>query len=110
MWLVINMSDHHCSLVVNVHMVMENLQASFIGQDSIGHLENMFKLKIKMLADGLDMTSFDARNVPQYFLHASVHKVVKHNTSYFETTMPHISKPLEAMTNGICLSQVSILI
>jgi hypothetical protein len=44
----------------------------------------LFKLKIKTLADGLAMKSFETK-VPRYFSQSSVHKVVKHDTSHFET-------------------------
>jgi hypothetical protein len=87
-WLVLNMSEHHCGLVVDVHMVMEHIQASIAGQDSINRLEKMFKLKIKTLADGLAMTSFETK-VPRYFSQTSVHKVVKNDASYFETIGNH---------------------
>jgi hypothetical protein len=36
------------------------------------------------LADGLAMTSFEAK-VTRYFSQSLVHKVVKHDASYFET-------------------------
>jgi hypothetical protein len=78
------MLEHHCGLVVDVHMVMEQVQAFIAGQDLIGRLLNMFKLKIKTLADGLAMSSFEAK-APKYFLPASVHKVVKQDASYFKT-------------------------
>jgi hypothetical protein len=84
-WLVINVPGHHWGLVVDVHMVMEHVQASSIaaGQDSIVRLEKIFKLKILTLADGLAMSSFEAK-VPRYFLQMSVHKVVKPDASYFD--------------------------
>jgi hypothetical protein len=47
-------------------------------------LEKLFKLKIKTLADGLAMKSFETK-VPRYFSQSSVHKVVKHDASHFET-------------------------
>jgi hypothetical protein len=78
------MPDHHCGLVVDLHMVMEHIQAAIAGQDSISRLEKLFKLKIKTLADGLAMTSFETK-VPWYFSQISVHKVVKHDASHFET-------------------------
>jgi hypothetical protein len=55
------MPDHHCGLVVDIHMVMENIQAAIAGQDSISMLEKLFKLKIQTLADGLAMKSFETK-------------------------------------------------
>jgi hypothetical protein len=46
--------------------------------------DKLFKLKIKTLADGLAMKSFESK-VPRYFSQSSVHKVVKHDASHFET-------------------------
>jgi hypothetical protein len=83
-WLVLNMPDHHCGLVVDVHMVMEHIQAAITGTDSISMSDTLFKLKIKTLADGLAMKSFETK-VPRYFSQSSVHKVVKHDASHFET-------------------------
>jgi hypothetical protein len=83
-WLVINMPSHQCGMIVDVHMVMEHIQATISGKDSLGQLEKLYKLKIGTLADGLAMTSFEAK-VPRYFLLLSVHKVVKQDASYFET-------------------------
>jgi hypothetical protein len=83
-WLVLHMPDHHCGLVVDLHMVMEHVQAAIAGQDSISRLEKLFKLKIKTLADGLAMTSFETK-VPRYFSQTNVHKVVKHDASHFDT-------------------------
>jgi hypothetical protein len=77
------MPDHHCGLIVDVHMVMEHVQSSIAGQDSIGRLEKIFKLKIKTLADGLAMSSFEAK-IPRYFSQTTVHKVVKADASYFD--------------------------
>jgi hypothetical protein len=83
-WLVLHMPDHHCGLVVDVHMVMEHIQAAITGTDSISMSDKLFKLKIKTLADGLAMKSFESK-VPRYFSQSSVHKVVKHDASHFET-------------------------
>jgi hypothetical protein len=70
--------------VVDVHMVMEHVHACISGQDSIGRLEKLFKLKIKTLADGIAMTSFETK-IPRYFSAAATHKVVKQDASYFDT-------------------------
>jgi hypothetical protein len=78
------MPAHPCGLIVDVHMVMEHIQATISGQDSLGRLEKLYKLKIRTLADGLAMTSFETK-VPRYFSLSSVHKVVKQDASYFET-------------------------
>jgi hypothetical protein len=82
-WLVQNMPDHHCGLVVDVHIVMEHIHTAIAGQDSISMLEKLMKLKVKTLADGLAMKSYENK-IPRYFSQASVHKVVKHDASHFE--------------------------
>jgi hypothetical protein len=83
-WLMLSMPEHNCGLVVDVHMVMEHVHASITRLDSISRLEKLLKLKIKTLADGLAMTSFETK-VPRYFSQAATHKVVKQDGSYFDT-------------------------
>jgi hypothetical protein len=83
-WLLIHMPDHHCGLVVDVHMVMEHVQSSITGTDTINMLEKLFKLKLQTLADGMAMKSYE-RKIPRFFSQASVHKVIKHDDSHFET-------------------------
>jgi hypothetical protein len=78
-WLVLRMPDYHCGLVVDVHTVIEHIQAAIAGTDSISMFDKLYKLKIKTLADGLAMKSFEVK-VPRYFSQALVHKVVKHDT------------------------------
>jgi hypothetical protein len=82
-WLVLKMPDHNCGLVVDIHMVMEHVWASIGSKDSITLLEKLLKLKIKTLADGLAMTSFD-NQVPRFFSKATGHKVIRADESYFD--------------------------
>lgn len=79
------MPDHHCSLVVVMHMVMEHVRMYISCKDLIGHLEKQFKLKIKTLVNGIAMTLFETKIYWYFSAAASTHKVVKHNASYFDT-------------------------
>jgi hypothetical protein len=87
-WLMIHMPDHHCGLIVDVHIVMEHIQTAIAGQDSISMLEKLLKLKVKTLADGLAMKSYENK-IPRYFSQSSGHKVVKHDASYFDNIATH---------------------
>jgi hypothetical protein len=83
-WLMIHMPAHHCGLIVDVHTVLEHIQVQSFGQDSIKTLESLIKLKIKTMADGLAMTSFEQK-VPRFFKKATTHKVIKDDASHFDT-------------------------
>jgi hypothetical protein len=83
-WLVMHMPAHHCGLIVDVHTVMEHIQVQSFGQDSIKTLESLIKLKIKTMADGLAMTSFEQK-MPRFFKKATSHKVIKDDASHFDT-------------------------
>jgi hypothetical protein len=83
-WLMIHMPAHHCGLVVDVHTVFEHIQVQSFGQDSIKTLESLIKLKIKTMADGLAMTSFEQK-LPRFFKKATAHKVIKDDASHFDT-------------------------
>jgi hypothetical protein len=83
-WLLMRMPEHHCGLVVDIHIVMEHVHSSISGQDSIGRMDKSFKLKIKTLADAIAMTSFETK-IPRYFSQSATHKVVKQDSSYFDT-------------------------
>jgi hypothetical protein len=85
-WLMIHMPAHRCGLIVDVHIVMEHIQVQSFGQDSIKTLESLFKLKIKTMADGLAMTSFEQK-IPRFFKKAMTHKVVKDDASFFDTIL-----------------------
>jgi hypothetical protein len=94
------MPDHHCGLVVDVHMVMEHIQQTTItGQDMITMLEKLFKLKIKTLPDCMAMKSFETK-VPWYFSQSSVHNVVKHDALHFKTVGTY--KEWDAPIFGFC--------
>jgi hypothetical protein len=69
---------------VDVHTVLEHIQVQSFGQDLIKTLESLIKLKIKTMADGLAMTSFEQK-VPQFFKKAATHKVIKDDASHFDT-------------------------
>ena len=83
-WLITHMPEHHCGMLVDVHMVMEHVQSSITGTDTINMLEKLFKLKLQTLADGMAMKSYE-RKIPRFFSQASAHKVIKHDDSHFDT-------------------------
>jgi hypothetical protein len=83
-WLVTHMPEHHCGLLVDVHIVMEHIQSSITGTDTINMLEKLFKLKLQTLADGMAMKSYE-RKIPRFFSQSSVHRVIKHDDSHFES-------------------------
>jgi hypothetical protein len=85
-WLVCHLPAHHCGLIVDVHVVLEHIQAQSFGQDSIKTLESLIKLKIKTMADGLAMTSFEQK-MPRFFKKSTSHKVVKDEASHFDTVV-----------------------
>jgi hypothetical protein len=87
-WLVINMPGHHCGLIVDVHTVFEHIQIQSFGQDSIKTMESLSKLKIKTMADGIAMTSFEQK-IPRFFKKAAVHKVVRDDSSHFDTIVSY---------------------
>jgi hypothetical protein len=87
-WLMIHMPEHHCGLIVDVHIVFEHIQVQSFGQDSIKALESLFKLKIKTMADGIAMTSFEQK-LPRFFKKSTAHKVVKDDASHFDTIVSH---------------------
>jgi hypothetical protein len=82
-WLVTHMPEHHCGMLVDVHIVMEHVQSSITGTDTINMLEKLFKLKLQTLADGMAMKSYE-RKIPRFFSSASAHKVIKHDDSHFD--------------------------
>jgi hypothetical protein len=82
-WLVLKMPDHNCGMIVDIHVVMEHVWASIGNKESIVLLEKLLKLKIKHLAEGLAMTSFD-NQVPRFFSKATGHKVIRADESYFD--------------------------
>jgi hypothetical protein len=51
-------------------------------------MESLSKLKIKTMADGIAMTSFEQK-IPRFFKKAAVHKVVKDDASHFDTIISY---------------------
>ena len=84
--MVSHLPSHHCGLIVDVHVVLEHVQAQSFGHDSIKTLQSLAKLKIKTMADSLAMTSFEQK-VPRFFKKSAAHKVVKDDASHFDTVV-----------------------
>jgi hypothetical protein len=81
-WLVMNLPEHPCGLIVDVHIVMEHVYAAIEGQEVIGQLQRQIKLGILTLADGLAMSSFQTK-VPRFFTKQGAHTVIKNDSSFF---------------------------
>jgi hypothetical protein len=60
-WCKIAIPHHNCGLIVDAHMVLEHVNAAIEGQETITRLEKLSRLKIKTIADGLAMTSFETK-------------------------------------------------
>ena len=70
-------------LLVDFHTLMEHIHHTITGQDVIGKLNSLYKLKIETIAQGLAVTSFE-RNLPRFFSSSTSHRVVKDSQSYFD--------------------------
>ena len=81
-WLAINLPEHPCGLIVDVHIVMEHVYAAIEGQEVIGQLQRQIKLGILTLADGLAMSLFQTK-VPRFFSKQGAHTAIKNDSSFF---------------------------
>jgi hypothetical protein len=82
-WLAINEPSHDYGLFVDAHMVLEHVQHAIFGDDSLKRLESLYKLKIETIAQGLAITSFEAK-CPKIFDKKTAQRVVKDDSSYFD--------------------------
>jgi hypothetical protein len=87
-WLEMELRRHQSGLVVDVHMVFEHVYHSINGIDTIGMLEKLYKIKVLCIADGVAMTSFDAKT-PKFFSKIKGHHVLKLDASYFDAIVSH---------------------
>jgi hypothetical protein len=99
-WCEIAIPHHNCGLIVDAHMVLEHVNAAIEGQETIHRLEKLSRLKIKTIADGLAMTSFETK-LPRYFLHLALIK--------FSGQMLLISTSCPTTKIGIPLPLVSVI-
>lgn len=82
-WLETEIPNHSCGLIVDAqHVVLEHVNAAIEGQETITCLEKLSRLKIKTIADGLALTSFEHK-LPHCFSAVLGHKIVKANASFF---------------------------
>jgi hypothetical protein len=87
-WCEIAIPHHNCGLIVDAHMVLEHVNAAIEGQETIHRLEKLSRLKIKTIADGLAMTSFETK-LPRYFSAPGPHKIIRSDASYFNKLPNH---------------------
>jgi hypothetical protein len=87
-WLEMELRHHQSGLVVDVHMVFEHVYYSVNGINTIGMLEKLYKIKVLCIADGVAMTSFDAKT-PKFFSKIKGHHVLKLDASYFDAIVSH---------------------
>jgi hypothetical protein len=87
-WLVAHMPEHQCGLLVDVHIVMEHIQSSITRTNTINMLKKLFKMKLQTLADRMAMKSYE-RKIPRFFPQSSVHRVIKHDDSHFESIVTY---------------------
>ncbi len=70
-------------LMVDVHMIVEHVYQAVNRIDTIAMLEKLYKIKVQRIADGVAMTSFDAKT-PKFFSKIKGHHVLKLDASYFD--------------------------
>ena len=74
---------------MDVHTICEHIHAHLFGRDStLDNLQNLAKLKLKTDTEGLAVTSFE-RSIPKLFIKSMAFKVVKNDSSYFDTILTY---------------------
>jgi hypothetical protein len=81
-WMEKELPDAPFGLIVDVHIVMEHVHASMTNQTITGRLQQLCKINITSLADGLAITSFESR-IPKFFSDETKHRVLTSNDSFF---------------------------
>ena len=90
-WLLQHSPGKDFGLVVDVHTVMDHLNALIYGKDStLSNLHYLARIKLKKDIEGIAVTSFE-QPVPKLFSKASF-KVVRNDCSYFDTIMSHTDR------------------
>jgi hypothetical protein len=84
MWSAENVPDHPFGLIVSPHTVMEHIQSSISGEESLPKMEKLYKLKLTMICKGLAMTSFENK-IPYFLTLGATHSVVRMEESHFST-------------------------
>lgn len=54
-------------MIVDPHIVMENAQVNILGEDYLGRLERLYKLKQLMISEGMTTMTRFAYKIPTYF-------------------------------------------
>ena len=88
-WLLLYSLNTSFGYLVDVHTICEHIHAQLFGRDStLGNLQNLAKLKLKTDTEGSAVTSFE-RAIPKLFIKSVAFKVVKNDSSYFDTIPSH---------------------
>jgi hypothetical protein len=82
------LQNHQSGLIVNAHMVFENLYHTINGINTLGTMEKLYKIKISCISGSVAITSFDNK-MPKYFSTIKGHHVLRNNSSYFDSIISH---------------------
>jgi hypothetical protein len=83
-WLAINVPSHDFGWIFDPHIVMEHVHYAVKEEGMLKWLKNIHKLKLVTTAQGLAVSSFE-NFVPKFFSKTGAHRVIKDDSSYFES-------------------------
>jgi hypothetical protein len=87
-WLAKELPRYQSGLIVDAHMVFENVYHAINGFDTLATMEKLYKIKVSCIADSVAMTSFENK-IPKYFAKENGIKVLKQDASYFNAITSH---------------------
>jgi hypothetical protein len=87
-WVDIHFPDYSFGLIMSMFTVLEHVHSSFSGQPSLERLNQLYKLKIDNLNEGLAMASFDSR-WPKYFMKTQSVSPITIDQSFFDRIPTH---------------------
>jgi hypothetical protein len=79
-----DLPHHPAGLIVDPHMVFEHVFYNTDNMDTLAHLQQCYKIKVTIIADGVAMTLFDSK-IPKFFSCSHGHKVVKMDGSFLDS-------------------------
>jgi hypothetical protein len=86
-WLAIHCPHNEFGLVVDPHMVFEHIHYNMHGEDALGRLQKLYKLKIETIGQGISITSFE-NSLPKV-LSTNHQSVVQTDISFFDKLPTH---------------------
>jgi hypothetical protein len=104
-WLATNVPSHDFGWIFDPHIIMEHVNYGVKEEDTLKRLENIYKLKLVTIAQGLAVSSFE-NQLPKCFLKTGGHQVIKDDSSYFES-IPTYANWDEKDNNGETSSRKS---